>query len=116
MKGLFKAAGIGQETGMEGLDGKVALDRLKGKLAAVPKAGKAALVIVSETASENTKKKFQNMCTYYEVPLYFFGEKETLGHAMGKEFRASLSVEDAGFAKSMAALMNINGGSVNESK
>ena len=80
------------------------------------KAGKAALVIVSETASENTKKKFQNMCTYYEVPLYFFGEKETLGHAMGKEFRASLSVEDAGFAKSMAALMNINGGSVNESK
>ena len=80
------------------------------------KAGKAALVIVSETASENTKKKFQNMCTYYEVPLYFFGEKETLGHAMGKEFRASVSVEDAGFAKSMAGLMNVNGGSVNESK
>ena len=46
------------------------------------KAGKAYLVIVSETASENTKKKFRNMCTYYEVPLYFFGEKETLGHAM----------------------------------
>ena len=56
------------------------------------KAGKAMLVIVSETASENTKKKFRDMCTYYEVPLYFFGEKETLGHAMGKEFRASLAV------------------------
>ena len=65
------------------------------------KAGKAALVIVSETASENTKKKFHNMCTYYEVPLYFFGEKETLCHAMGKEFRASQAVLDEGFAKAI---------------
>ena len=39
-----------------------------------------------------------------------------LGHAMGQEFRASLSVEDAGFAKSLASRMNVNGGSLNESK
>ena len=80
------------------------------------KSGRAFLVIVSEDASDNTKKMFRNMCTYYKVPIYLFGTKEELGHAMGQEFRASLSVEDAGFAKSMAALMNINGGSVNESK
>jgi len=61
----------------------------------------AFLVIVSEAASENTKKKFRNMCTYYEVPLYFFGEKEVLGHAIGKEFRASLAVLDEGFAKAI---------------
>jgi len=65
------------------------------------KTGTAALVIVSAEASENTKKKFRNMCTYYEVPLYFFGEKENLGHAMGKEFRASLAVLDEGFAKAI---------------
>ena len=65
------------------------------------KTGIAALVIVSEEASENTKKKFRNMCTYYEVPLYFFGEKEALGHAIGKEFRASLAVLDDGFAKAI---------------
>ncbi len=65
------------------------------------KAGKAALVIVSETASENTKKKFRNMCDYYRVPLHFFGEKEELGHAIGKEFRASLAVLDAGLAKAI---------------
>ena len=80
------------------------------------KAGKASLVIVSEEASDNTKKMFTNMCTYYKVPIYLFGTKEELGHAMGQEFRASLSVEDAGFAKSMAGILNINGGSVNESK
>ena len=80
------------------------------------KSGKAGLVIVSEESSDNTKKKFTNMCTYYKLPIYLFGTKDELGHAMGQEFRASLSVEDAGFAKSMVERMNINGGSLNESK
>lgn len=62
------------------------------------KEGRAQLVIVAGDASENTKKKFQNMCDFYEVPIYFYGDKDTLGHAMGKEFRASLAVTDAGFA------------------
>ena len=66
------------------------------------KTGMAALVIVAEDASENTKKKFQNMCEFYEVPIYFYGDKDTLGHAMGKEFRASLAVSDPGFAKGIA--------------
>lgn len=65
------------------------------------KTGAAALVIVSSEASENTKKKFRNMCTYYEVPLYIFGEKEALGRACGKEFRASLAVLDDRFAKAI---------------
>lgn len=65
------------------------------------KSGKAALVIVSEAASENTKKKFRNMCDYYKVPVCFFGEKEELGHAIGKEFRASLAVLDTGLAKAI---------------
>lgn len=63
------------------------------------KSGKAALVIVAGDASENTKKKFRNMCDYYKVPIYFYEDKDTLGHAMGKEFRASLAVMDEGFAK-----------------
>ena len=65
------------------------------------KEGKAFLVIVSEAASDNTKKKFRNMCTYYEVPMYIYGTKEDLGHSMGKEFRASLAVTEEGFAKSI---------------
>ena len=57
------------------------------------------MVIVAGDASENTKKKFRNMCDYYHVPIYFYEDKDTLGHAMGKEFRASLAVLDVGFAK-----------------
>ena len=63
------------------------------------KSGKAALVIVAGDASENTKKKFRNMCDYYKVPIYFYEDKDTLGHAMGKQFRASLAVLDEGLAK-----------------
>ena len=42
------------------------------------KSGKACMVIVSEEASDNTKKKFANMCTYYQVPIWFFGKKDEL--------------------------------------
>ena len=62
------------------------------------KEGKACIVLVSAESSDNTKKKFQNMCTYYRVPIYFYGTKEELGAAMGKEFRASLAVTDKGLA------------------
>lgn len=69
------------------------------------KSGKAALVIVAGDASENTKKKFRNMCDYYKVPIYFYEDKDTLGHAMGKEFRASLAILDEGFAKEITKQM-----------
>ena len=36
---------------------------------------------------------------YKSIKRIFFEDKDTLGHAMGKEFRASLAVTDAGFAK-----------------
>ena len=74
------------------------------------------LVIVSREASDNTKKKFANMCTYYEVPICIFGNKEELGRAMGKEMRASLAVTDQGFAKAMVKKLNLNGGSKYESE
>ena len=63
------------------------------------KEGRAHLVIVADDASDNSKKKFQNMCDFYQVPIYFYKDKDTLGHAMGKEFRASLVILDEGFAK-----------------
>ena len=51
------------------------------------KSGKAGLVIVSEESSDNTKKMFRNMCTYYKVPYFEFGNKEELGHILGKQMR-----------------------------
>ena len=59
------------------------------------------MVILAEDVSANTKKMFTNMCEFYEVPLFQVGTKETLGHAIGKEFRASLAVTDEGLAKAI---------------
>ena len=47
------------------------------------------------------------MCEYYSVPVYFLADKETLGHYIGKEFRASLSVNDEGFAKSIRKQLDV---------
>ena len=65
---------------------------------------KAALVVVAEDASDNTKKSFSNMCAYYHVPMIVFADKETLGHAIGKQFRASVAVTQDGFAKAILKL------------
>ena len=62
------------------------------------KTGKAFLVIVSMEASENTKKKFENMTDFYHVPCFVYGDKESLGRCIGKEFRASLAVTDENLA------------------
>lgn len=70
------------------------------------KSGRAALVIVAQDASDNTKKKFRNMCEFYQVPVYFYGTKDELGHSMGLEMRSSMALLDEGFAKSVEKHLN----------
>ena len=52
-------------------------------------------------SSDNTKKMFSNMTDFYEVPMYIYSDKETLGHCIGKEFRASLAIVNEGLAHSV---------------
>lgn len=70
------------------------------------KSGKAALVILAGDASDNTKKKFKNMCEFYDVPIRIYSTKDELGHAMGKEFRASMAVTDEGLAQTILKKMD----------
>lgn len=72
------------------------------------KEGRAQLIIVADDASANTKKMFTNMCAFYKVPMYCLGDKEQLGHAIGKEFRASLAILDQGFAKSIRKQLELD--------
>ena len=65
------------------------------------KEGKARLVILAGDASDNTKKKFADMSSYYGVPFYTYADREQLGHCIGKEFRASLAVTNRGLAESL---------------
>lgn len=71
--------------------------------------GNARLVIVAADASANTKKKFKDSCTYYHVPFASLSNKDELGNAIGKEFRASLAVTDWGFAQSIGKNLDLEG-------
>lgn len=73
------------------------------------KSGHAMLVIVAEDASANTKKLFTDKCSYYGVPVYCYGTKESLGSAIGKEIRSSLAVCDAGLAQAVMRALDEEG-------
>ncbi len=68
---------------------------------AAVKNGSAMLVVIAQDASQNTKKLFHDKCASYHVPIYEYGTKEILGQAMGKEFRSSMAVCDAGLANAI---------------
>ena len=72
------------------------------------KTGKAYLAIVSVEASDNTKKMFENMTDFYEVPLYYYGTKEELGRAIGKEFRAAVAVCDESLADAVEKKLQLS--------
>lgn len=69
---------------------------------------KARLVIVSEEASDNTKKLFTDKCTYYKIPIYVYGSREELGKATGNKDRVSIAVLDSGFSKSIISMLTDN--------
>lgn len=70
---------------------------------------KAKLVIVSEDASDNTKKKFEDMCKYRNVDLRVFGLKQLLGKFTGKDIRSVIAITDAGFAGRLKEMIDSNG-------
>ena len=71
------------------------------------KAVKSKKAFLVADASDNTKKMFSDMCTFYKVPIAFYSDKVSLGHAIGKEFRASLAVLDEGFGKQIQKHLEI---------
>ncbi|MCE7794564.1 YlxQ family RNA-binding protein [Salipaludibacillus sp. CUR1] len=59
---------------------------------------KVHLVIVASDASDNTKKKITDKCTYYNIPYIIFENRFVIGQAIGKAERVAVAVQDKGFA------------------
>lgn len=72
------------------------------------KTKKARLVIVSEDASENTKKLFLNKCKFYNIPIFIYGSRQQLGKSTGKNERASIAVLDESFSRSIMNILTEN--------
>lgn len=69
------------------------------------KSKKVYLVIVAEDASDNTKKKFTQLCEYRNIDMKLFGTKELLGRSTGKELRSVMVVLDQEFAKRLIEMI-----------
>lgn len=72
------------------------------------KNGSACAVIVACDAAHNTKKLFDQKCNFYEIPYFEFGDKDSLGKFVGKEFRTSIAILDEGFAKQIIKYMSLS--------
>lgn len=70
------------------------------------KSNKVNLIIVAEDASSNTKKAFEDLCRYRDVPIRLFGSKQLLGRYTGKDNRAVIAILDSGFAERLILLID----------
>lgn len=68
--------------------------------------GKVVLTIIAQDASDNTKKKFMDMCSYRAIDIKMFGNKEKLGKFVGKDIRSVVAVIDKGFGERMIEMIN----------
>lgn len=94
MNGTDKALNL---LGLAQRSGKLASGEFQTEKAV--KDGRCALVIIAADASENTKKKFQNMCAFHHVRVLVLFGKDELGRRIGRSERSSLAIMDDGFAK-----------------
>jgi len=70
------------------------------------KEGFVKLIIVSRDASDNTKRKFKDLCKYKGVDFRIFGEKILLGKYIGKDMRAVIGILDVEFSKQLIKLID----------
>ena len=84
---LFNSLGLCQRAG-KCQSGEFAAER-------AVKAGKAKLVLLEQTASENTRSRFLSLCTGRGIPLKLVPE---VGRAIGREGHVVMAVTDIQFA------------------
>ncbi len=65
----------------------------------------ARLVIVADDASDNTKKKIRDNCSFYNVQYTQGYDRYALGKACGKEFAVVLAVTNASIAESLVNIL-----------
>ncbi|MBR5739077.1 MAG: ribosomal L7Ae/L30e/S12e/Gadd45 family protein [Lachnospiraceae bacterium] len=69
--------------------------------------GTVCLVVLSEDASENTKKRFHDQCAYRNVVLVEAGTRDSLAKAVGKDLRSVAAIKDEGFRNLFLRKLNL---------
>ena len=60
---------------------------------------RAYLVLVAGDASDRTVRSFLRLCAEAECPIFRYGSRSSLGHAIGKKDRAVIALLDRGFSE-----------------
>jgi len=71
----------------------------------IVKSGRAKLVIIAGDAADNTKKKYNIICSNNKVDMVFYGKKELLGKYIGKDVRSVLAITGKGFAAKLIEMI-----------
>ncbi|MEW9121888.1 MAG: ribosomal L7Ae/L30e/S12e/Gadd45 family protein [Thermotaleaceae bacterium] len=69
------------------------------------KKGNIKLVVVAVDASENTKKKFHDLCAYRKIRMEVFGDREQMSHSIGKINRTVYAIKDKAFSEEIVKLI-----------
>lgn len=85
---LYNAIGLAMRAG-KCISGDFAVEKLLKK-------GRAKLVILDGSASDNLKKQYRDASDYYHFPMIFV---ENAGGAIGKAERKVLAITDENFVK-----------------
>jgi ribosomal protein L7Ae-like RNA K-turn-binding protein len=70
----------------------------------VIRSGKAALVLIDEDASENTRKKLTDACVYRHVPFFTLPHR-LIDDACGKDSRYAAVFQQGGLAEKVRQLL-----------
>lgn len=62
---------------------------------------KVCLVVISTDASNNTKKKFINLCNSKSIPYLIVGNKEDIGKSIGKGDTAVIGITDVNLSNKL---------------
>lgn len=93
MNNSFSFLGIGQKANIIKAGEYKAEEAIKFK--------KCDLVILAEDASDNTKKKFKQLTKTNNIEFLIYGDKETLGNALGKNYISIIAVCDKKFSDTL---------------
>ena len=95
---IYSWLGLAQRAGQL-VSGEDTVYRLIGKK-------KLSLLVVATDCSDNTRKLAEKWAAIDHIPLLPIGTRDTLGQAIGKQWRAVIGVKDLGFALKLQQLVN----------
>ncbi|ENH96548.1 hypothetical protein J416_10281 [Gracilibacillus halophilus YIM-C55.5] len=71
-------------------------------------ANRSKLILIAEDIGKQTRKKLIDKSVSYHIPYRVIEDRNTLSHAVGKQGRVAISIDDEGFRDKLISLLDNN--------